>query len=80
MVFRVFFITAIYFNLDINYMDMKIVFLYGFIDQFIYVQILKGLKSSTNKRMVYKLLKTLYGFKQASKLWYKVFSNSSSKS
>lgn len=52
-------------------MDVKIVFLYGFIDQFVYVQVSKGSKTQSTKGMVCKLLKAFYGLKQAPKLWYK---------
>lgn len=68
MAFRVLFAIAAYYNLDINQMDVKMAFLYGLIDQLVYVQIPKGSEDSTNKKMVCKLLKALYGLKQASRL------------
>lgn len=74
MVFRVLFAIAAYYDLDIDQMDVKTAFLYRIINQLVYVQIPKGLKNSTNKRMVYKLLKALYSLKQASRLWYKQLS------
>lgn len=36
--FWVFFVIAAYYNLDINQKDIKIAFLYDFIDQLIYKQ------------------------------------------
>lgn len=56
-------------------MNEKTAFLYGLIDQLIYIQISKSLKLFANKNMVYELLKVLYGLKQASKSWYKRLSN-----
>ncbi len=69
--FRVLFAIAAYYNLDINQMDIKTAFLYGMIDQLVYVQIPKGVETTANKGMVCKLLKALYGLKQALRLWYK---------
>ena len=68
MAFRVLFAIAIYYDLNIDQMDVKSAFLYGLIDQLVYVQIPKGLEDATNKKMVYKPLKALYGLKQAPKL------------
>lgn len=52
-------------------MDVKTAFLYGLIDQLMYVDIPKGFKIEMNQTMVCKLLKTLYGLKQFTCLWYK---------
>lgn len=41
------------------------------IDQLVYVQILKESENSTNKKIVCKLLKALYGLKHSPTLWYK---------
>lgn len=56
-------------------MDIKTAFLYGFINQFVYIEIPKSTKTKTNCNMVCKLLKTLYGLKQSPRLWYKRFAN-----
>ncbi len=71
MAFRVLFAIAAYYDLDIDQMDVKTAFLYRMIDQLVYVQIPKGFDDATNKGMVWKLLKALYGLKKASRLWYK---------
>lgn len=71
MAFRVLFAIAAYYDLDIDQMDVKTAFLYGLIDQLVYVQIPRESEDATNKRMVCKLLKALYGLKQAPRLWYK---------
>ena len=70
MVFRVLCAIAAYYDLDIDQMDVKTAFLYGLIDQLVYVQKPKGSESSANKGMVCKLLKAFYGLKQAPRLWY----------
>lgn len=56
-------------------MDVKTAFLYGLIDQLVYVEIPKGTESATNRDMVCKLLKALYGLRQSSRLWYERLSN-----
>ena len=61
---------AAFYNLDINQIDIKTAFLYGFIDQLIYVELLKGMETKMNKNMVYMLLKALYNLKQSPRLWY----------
>ena len=70
MAFRVLFAIAEYYDLDIDQMDVKTAFLYGLIDQLIYVEIPKGTETEANKDMVCKLLKALYGLKQSPRLWY----------
>lgn len=71
MAFKILFVIAAYYNIDINQMTVKTAFFYGQIDQLVYVQIPKESEDATNKRMVCKLLKALYGLKQAPRLWYK---------
>lgn len=71
MAFKVLFVVATYYNLDINQMNIKITFLYGFINQLIDIKVPKGFETQTITIIVCKLLKALYGLKQISKLWYK---------
>ena len=68
MAFRVLFAIAAYYDLDIDQMDVKSAFLYGLIDQLIYIEILKEIETEANKNMIYKLLKALYGLKQSPRL------------
>lgn len=75
MAFRILFTIVVYYDFDINQIDVKIVFLYELIDQFVHIQIPRDSKSSANKNMVCKLLKMLYGLKQIFRLWYKRLSN-----
>lgn len=74
MAFRVLFAIAAYFDLDIDQMDVKTAFLYGLIDQLIYVELPKGTETEATKNMVCKLLNALYGLKQSPRLWYERFS------
>lgn len=68
MAFRVLFAVAAYFDLDIDQMDVKTAFLYGLIDQLIYMEIPKGSESKATRGMVCKLLKAIYGLKQSPRL------------
>ncbi len=70
MAFRVLFAIAVFFDLDINQMDVKIAFLYGLINQLVYVDIPKRSETEANRNMVCKLFKALYGLKQSPRLWY----------
>lgn len=74
MAFRVLFAIAASYDLDIDQMDVKTAFLYGLIDQLIYVEIPKGTETEANKNMMCRLLKPLYGLKQSPRLWYKKLS------
>jgi Reverse transcriptase (RNA-dependent DNA polymerase) len=51
-------------------MDVKIVFLNGDIDEYIYILQPPNYESDDSKQMVYKLNKSIYGLKQASHQWY----------
>lgn len=64
MAFRVLFVIAIFLDLDIDQIDIKIIFIYSFINQFIYMEIQKRTKSKDDEDIVYKLLKAFYGLKQ----------------
>lgn len=68
MAFQVLFAIAVYHDLDINRMDMKTAFLYGLIDQLIYVKIPKDTETSITRKLVCKLYKTLYRLKQSPRL------------
>ncbi|SLM35049.1 gag-pol polyprotein [Lasallia pustulata] len=55
-------------DLEIEQMDVKTAFLYGTIDEEIYVYPPEGIDCSTDS--LCKLRKALYGLKQAPKIWY----------
>lgn len=75
MAFRVFFAITAFFDLDIDQIDVKTTFLYGFINQLVYIEISKDTETKANCNMVCKLLKTLYSLKQSPCLWYKRLTN-----
>ena len=52
---------------------MKTVFLYGDLDEEIYIEYPKGFEVKGKKYLVYKLKKSLYGLKQAPRQWHKKF-------
>lgn len=66
--FRILLAITVYYNLDINQIAFKLAFLYGMINQLIYMQILKRSKNFINKEIICKLLKTFHGIKKALKL------------
>lgn len=71
MILYVFFAIAVFYDLNIDKMNVKIAFFYGLIKQLIYIKISKRSKTKANQDIVYKLLKTLYGLKQSPRLLYK---------
>lgn len=71
MAFKILFTITAFLDLDIDQMDVKTSFLYGLINQLVYVEIPKGTESEHNRNMVCKLLKALYDLKQSLRLWYK---------
>ena len=65
--FRLLLILAILFDLEVDQMDVKTAFLNADVDEDIYLDVPDGVNVSKNK--VLKLLKALYGIKQAPKAW-----------
>ena len=64
----VFFALAVFYDLDIDQIDVKTAFLYGLINQLVYVEIPKRIETEANQNMVCQLLKALYGRKQFPRL------------
>nr|GEW62531.1 hypothetical protein [Tanacetum cinerariifolium] len=60
-------------NLVIHQMDVKIAFLNGDLDDEVYMKQLEGFVMPCNEHKVYKLVKSLYGLKQATKQWHQKF-------
>lgn len=63
MVFCIFFAIVAFYDLDIKQINIKTAFFYSFINQLVYIKILKETKTDTNQDMVCKLLKALYSLK-----------------
>jgi hypothetical protein len=57
-------------NIKLYQMDVKSVFLNGYINEEVYVEQPPGFKDYKKPNHVYKLKKTLYGLKQAPRAWY----------
>lgn len=61
--FKVLFTITAYFNLDIDQIDVKTLFLYEFIDQLIYMDIPKDFRSKATLILVWKSPKAFYSLK-----------------
>jgi Reverse transcriptase (RNA-dependent DNA polymerase) len=68
--FRIIIALVAHFDLELYQMDVKTVFLNGDIDEYIYMSQPPNYESNDSKQMVYKLKKSIYGLKQASRQWY----------
>ena len=55
---------------SIHHMDVKSVFLNGYLEEEVYVEKPQGFEVEGKENNVYKLKKTLYGLKQALRAWY----------
>ena len=60
-------------NLELEQLDVKTAFLYGDLDEEIFMEQLEGFKVKGKENMVCKLKKSLYGLKQVPQQWYKKF-------
>ena len=72
--FRFLISLAIREKLDLRLMDVVTAYLYGPLDNEIYMKVLEGIelknKSSTREQHCIKLNKSLYGLKQSGQMWY----------
>ena len=57
----------------VHQMDVKTTFLHGNVDEEVYMDQSEGFVLSGNERKVCKLVKSLYGLKQALKQWHEKF-------
>ena len=62
-----------HFYFELHQMDVKTTFLNGDLEEKVYMKQLKGFFSSNGEHLVYKLNKSIYGLKQASRQWYLKF-------
>lgn len=73
MTYKALFAIAAALDLEIEQMDVKTAFLYGRVEENIYVEQPTGFGDGTRK--VCKLQKALYGLKQAPRVWYKTLTD-----
>lgn len=59
MIFRVLFVFVAKYNLNIDEVDVKTVFLYSFIDQLVYILLSNYSETQATKKIICKLLKAL---------------------
>ncbi|GJR88642.1 putative ribonuclease H-like domain-containing protein [Tanacetum coccineum] len=71
---RLFFAYASYMGFIVYQMDMKSAFLYGTIEEEVYVCQPPGFEDSNFPDKVYKIEKALYGLHQAPRAWYETLS------
>ena len=69
MIFRILFAIAVFYDLDIEQMDVKTAFLHGIINQLLYMEIPKRYEQQW-KDQICQLKKALYGLKQLPRFWY----------
>nr|GEZ16304.1 hypothetical protein [Tanacetum cinerariifolium] len=72
---RIFLVFAAHINMVVYQMDVKTAFLNDNLREKIYVSQPNGFVDPNNPNHVYKLKKALYGFKQAPRAWYDMFSS-----
>ena len=68
MSYRALFAIAAANDWEIHAMDVKTAFLYGCVEEDIYVEQPEGFEDGT--KLVWKLYKALYGLKQSPRIWY----------
>ena len=72
---RLFLAFAVNHNIKVYQMDIKCAFLYGKLQEEVYVCQPPGFEDTFHPDYVYKLNKALYGLKQAPRAWYETLSN-----
>ena len=70
---RVLLALAASYGLLVHQMDVKTAFLYGELEEEIYMEQPDGYKIPGQENKVYRLIKSLYGLKQAPKQWHEKF-------
>nr|GEY01531.1 putative ribonuclease H-like domain-containing protein [Tanacetum cinerariifolium] len=74
-VIRLFLAYASFMGFLVYQMDVKSAFLYGTIEEKVYVTQPPGFKDPDHPDKVYKVVKVLYGLHQAPRAWYDTFAN-----
>ncbi|RWR73399.1 Gag-protease-integrase-RT-RNaseH polyprotein [Cinnamomum micranthum f. kanehirae] len=68
--FRIIMALVAHFNLKLHQMDVKTAFLNGNLEEEVYMEQPEGFIKQSEKKLVCKLKKSIYGLKQASRQWY----------
>jgi hypothetical protein len=65
--------VALMYNLEIDCMDVLTAFLYGELDELVYMKPFPGMAETNaeGKTLIFRLKKSLYGLHQASRQWNK---------
>ncbi|POM69092.1 Gag-pol Polyprotein [Phytophthora palmivora] len=74
-VLRLLLTIAALLDLEIDQMDVKTAFLTGFLEEEIYMAQPEGFTTPGQEDLVCKLIKSLYGMKQAPRVWYQTLSD-----
>ncbi|GJT05945.1 putative ribonuclease H-like domain-containing protein [Tanacetum coccineum] len=74
-VIRLFLAYASFMGFLVYQMDVKSAFLYGTIEEEVYVTQPPGFKDPDHPNKVYKVVKALYGLHQAQRAWYETLAN-----
>ncbi|GJR61900.1 putative ribonuclease H-like domain-containing protein [Tanacetum coccineum] len=72
---RLFLAFASYIGFTVYQMDVKSAFLYGIIEEEVYVHQPPGFVDPSHPNKVYKVIKALYGLHQAPRAWYETLSS-----
>lgn len=75
MSYKALFALAAALDWDLEQMDVKTAFLYGAVEELIYMYQPTGFKSQKHPNKVCKLNKALYGLKQSPRVWYNTFAD-----
>lgn len=71
--FRIIMALVAHFYLQLHQMDVKIVFLNGDFEEEIYMTLPEGLQAKSEKNLLYKLKRSIYGLKQVFRQQYLKF-------
>ena len=75
MSYKALFALAAALDWDLEQMDVKTAFLYGAVEEVIYMMQPTGFKSHRHPNRVCRLNKALYGLKQSPRVWYQTFAS-----
>ena len=75
MSYKALFALAAALDWDLEQMDVKTAFLYGAVEEIIYMMQPTGFESELYPDKVCRLNKALYGLKQSPRVWYNTFAN-----